>query len=131
MVILLVLTVFLVIFSFLEDESFNGLDELTSLRLDHNDLSTLTPSVFNSLKNLMILDLSYNKLTYLPRDVFAEQKELERVMLQNNNIQVMKIYSTIFCNICLKLVAVVHSISYVSVCAQLILWYKNKRGQLQ
>ena len=70
--------------STLKSLDFQGLENLGTLRLDHNQLASLPAGVFAGLSNLETLALNNNALTSLPADVFAGLSNLETLALNNN-----------------------------------------------
>ena len=65
---------------------FDSLTALESLNLDHNRLGELPPGVFDSLTALKSLVLSYNRLGELPDGIFDQLTALKLLELGNNRL---------------------------------------------
>ena len=72
--------------STLKSLDFQGLANLSTLRLDHNELASLPADVFGGLSNLETLALNNNQLASLPADVFGGLSNLETLALNNNQL---------------------------------------------
>ena len=62
----------------------DGIYNLTSLSLKHNNICVIHEEAFRGLPNLRKLDLSANSIQYLPEKVFADTPLLETLHLQFN-----------------------------------------------
>ena len=67
-----------------KDGDFDGMRNLTSLRLDNNELSALPADVFDELTHLATLSLSGNQLSTLPDGIFDELTNLTTLNLSGN-----------------------------------------------
>lgn len=63
------------------EEAFDGLDELTDLDLSHNQLSDVK---FASFAKILRLDLSHNKIDYIDSTTFRALSRLEELRLNHN-----------------------------------------------
>ena len=63
---------------------FDGMRNLTSLRLDNNELRALPGGLFDNLTHLTYLDLSGNALTTLPAGIFDKLTHLTTLSLSGN-----------------------------------------------
>lgn len=70
----------------LELDSFDGLRDLESLRLENNDISELPVGIFTPLKRLKVLSLYDNKLTTIHSDSFGIHNHLTKIWLEDNKI---------------------------------------------
>uniref|UniRef100_A0A8C4IPV8 Adhesion molecule with Ig-like domain 3 n=1 Tax=Dicentrarchus labrax TaxID=13489 RepID=A0A8C4IPV8_DICLA len=72
----------------LEGGSFEGLYRLETLRLAHNQLTTIHPGAFRNASGTRLrhLDLSSNQLRVLERHYFLDLPGLEELLLFNNRI---------------------------------------------
>ena len=68
----------------LRSGDFDGMHNLTSLRLDNNALTTLPAGLFDKLTNLTTLNLSGNALTTLPAGIFDKLTHLTTLSLSGN-----------------------------------------------
>jgi Leucine-rich repeat (LRR) protein len=68
----------------IEVGAFNGLTELISLTLSHNEISEIIPRTFEKTSRLYYLDLDDNIIEYLEVDVFRGLDNLEYLNLGNN-----------------------------------------------
>ncbi|XP_078693016.1 LOW QUALITY PROTEIN: toll-like receptor 3 [Branchiostoma floridae x Branchiostoma belcheri] len=68
--------------------AFTGLEHLTKLTLDRNQLkvSKLFPGVFDRLANLTTLDLSYNYFEVIPSKTFTHTSRLANLNLTHNSL---------------------------------------------
>ncbi|KAI8508053.1 Slit 2 protein [Branchiostoma belcheri] len=66
--------------------TFQTLDKLESLDLQHNQLQRIDPGALDGLRALVSLDISYNKLTSLPAGVFVSLTSLQVLKAQRNQI---------------------------------------------
>ncbi|KAI8481153.1 Toll-like receptor 3 [Branchiostoma belcheri] len=68
--------------------AFTGLEHLTKLTLDRNQLkvSKLFPGVFDRLANLTTLDLSYNYFEVIPSKTFTHISRLANLNLTHNSL---------------------------------------------
>ncbi|XP_063048618.1 vasorin b [Engraulis encrasicolus] len=71
----------------LQQEDFEGLEELEMLDMSQNKLTELPDRVFTSLSNLRNLDLSANQITHIGEESFAGLDLLERLYVYSNLIQ--------------------------------------------
>ncbi|XP_034548145.1 amphoterin-induced protein 3 [Notolabrus celidotus] len=72
----------------LEGGSFEGLYRLETLRLAHNQLTTIHPGAFRNISGTLLrhLDLSSNQLRVLEQHYFLDLLGLEELLLFNNRI---------------------------------------------
>ena len=70
----------------LKSGDFDGLPNLTSLRLDDNELSSLPAGIFDNLTDLTTLNLSSNQLSSLPDGIFDNLTELTTLSLNGNQL---------------------------------------------
>lgn len=79
------------------DVSFNKLMRITRrdlqsfkslrvIRLTHNKLSNLEPTMFANFGKFQLIDLSFNELTNIPSLIFQDSPDLREIYLQNNSI---------------------------------------------
>jgi Leucine rich repeat len=68
-------------------EAFVGFNQLGTLDLSHNSLTTLPKNLFKPLKNIERIDLEKNKLTTISFDEFVTNRKLKELNLRSNNIQ--------------------------------------------
>ena len=73
----------------LKSGDFDGLTNLTELRLDDNQLSALPENIFDQLTNLTVLNLSGNQLNALPDGLFDQLTNLTRLALSNNQLSAL------------------------------------------
>ena len=70
----------------LQQQYFQGYNELETLNLNGNNIRMLNPSTFTYLPNLKTLLLPSNQIKNIYQDAFAGLKKLEVLDLQQNNI---------------------------------------------
>ncbi|XP_070573600.1 toll-like receptor 13 [Ptychodera flava] len=72
----------------LSPDTFYGLTDLTTLKLDNNHLSDIeqVKEALKHLKSLKYLDLGYNKLTEISSFAFEGVPNLVKLVLENNEI---------------------------------------------
>lgn len=72
----------------LEEGAFEGLPQLETLRLAHNQLTAILPGAFRNSSGTLLrhLDLSSNHLRVLEQHYFQELSGLEELLLFNNRI---------------------------------------------
>lgn len=70
----------------IEDNAFQGADQLSELFLNENFLSNINPKMFNGLENLKTLLLRSNKLKFLTNNSFNNLKQLRLLSLYDNQI---------------------------------------------
>ena len=70
----------------LKPGDFDGLTNLTELRLSRNELSSLPENIFDQLTNLTELSLSSNQLSALPAGLFDNLINLKRLSLGSNKL---------------------------------------------
>ena len=68
----------------LKPGDFDGLTNLTTLRLDGNDLSSFPENIFDNLTNLTALNLADNQLSLLPAGLFDNLTDLTTLSLGGN-----------------------------------------------
>lgn len=68
----------------IHESAFQNLHQLKSLNLSFNYISELNPSVFKDLHNLTFLSLTNNTLKQLPRDIFFSVINLETLLMRQN-----------------------------------------------
>ncbi|XP_061861318.1 platelet glycoprotein V isoform X2 [Colius striatus] len=73
--------------SVLPKNVFSGLDELRSLSLHTNNISSLPEGIFLSLQKLQNVSLFDKRLEVLPRNLFHNLKHLQRVYLNSTKLQ--------------------------------------------
>ena len=73
----------------LKPGDFDGLTNLTELRLDDNELSALPESLFDQLTNLTELKLDGNQLSALPSGLFDQLTNLTELALSNNQLSAL------------------------------------------
>ena len=73
----------------LKQGDFDGMQNLTSLRLDDNELSALPDGIFNKLTNLTYLNLGGNALTALPDGIFDELTNLTTLGIRSNALSAL------------------------------------------
>jgi hypothetical protein len=76
----------------LEEETFNGLENLVVLHVIQNDLGSVKENLFQSLFNLKVLYLVDNGITELPENLLSNLRSLEILDLSKNHIET-KIFS--------------------------------------
>ncbi|XP_063955702.1 toll-like receptor 3 [Lytechinus pictus] len=69
------------------DFVFWGLNQTNILKLDNNQIFSLSNYTFCGLDQLIELDLSYNELIYLPEGMFFCNKLLQKLRLNHNMIE--------------------------------------------
>ena len=67
-------------------DAFDGLDDLTLLKLEHNYIQVLEESVFADLSSLDNLNLKYNLLTSIHKDLFDGLDALKKIELLDNRL---------------------------------------------
>ena len=72
--------------SYLSRDSFMGLRELVTLKLNNNNLRNVTEPVFENLKQLETLDLSRNEISYLSDAAFSGLNSLRSLQLRRNRL---------------------------------------------
>lgn len=70
----------------IDEEAFNGLFNLSILRLQQNMIPTVHENTFKPLVNLTSLDLSYNQLETISKNIFQYNKKLIDVDFKYNKI---------------------------------------------
>ena len=65
---------------------FDGLTNLTELRLHNNSITSLPPDIFDGLTSLISLNLYNNSITVLPEDVFGGLTRLKALSLNSNSM---------------------------------------------
>ena len=65
---------------------YSDLNNLQDLRLDHNDIDSVSNSTFSGLSHLVNLTLSNNKLKTLPEEAFEELSHLKMLDLSENQL---------------------------------------------
>ena len=75
----------------MEADIFTGLSELTSLRLNGNQLTALDAGVFSHLSGLTRLYLDGNQLTFLEIGVFSGLAALRTLDLADNQLDTLKV----------------------------------------
>ena len=75
-------------------EAFHGLSSLTHLHLSHNKFPGLPHGFFDGLISLESLELQSNKITTLPNNIFKDLAYLHRLYLNDNHIR--NVGTTIF-----------------------------------
>ncbi len=73
----------------LKPGDFDGLTNLTELRLDDNELSALPENIFDQLTNLTELKLDGNQLSALPSGLFDQLTNLTEIYLSNNQLSAL------------------------------------------
>ena len=73
----------------LKPGDFDGLTNLTELRLDGNELSALPDGIFDNLRELTELKLFDNQLSALPSGVFDQLTKLTELSLSNNQLSAL------------------------------------------
>ena len=73
----------------LKPGDFDGLTNLTELRLDDNELSSLPESIFDQITNLTELKLDGNQLSALPDGLFDQLTNLTELALSNNQLSAL------------------------------------------
>ena len=71
----------------LKPGDFEGLDALTILYLENNQLTDLPAGLFNGLSSLEFLSLTRNQLSALPSSLFAELSQLKQLQLDTNQLK--------------------------------------------
>ena len=70
----------------LKPGDFDGMTNLTKLRLDSNDLSSFPENIFDNLTNLTALNLADNQLSLLPAGLFDNLTNLTTLSLGGNQL---------------------------------------------
>uniref|UniRef100_A0A3B4FEC8 Leucine-rich repeat-containing protein 15-like n=1 Tax=Pundamilia nyererei TaxID=303518 RepID=A0A3B4FEC8_9CICH len=70
----------------LSRETFKGLSQIITLRLNRNMLQELQVGTLDDLVNLGELSLQDNQITHLHRDLFSKTPKLQKLFLSNNKI---------------------------------------------
>ena len=70
----------------LENTSFNVLQNLIGLKLDHNIISTIEKNALAQLSHLQILNLGGNSIVDIERGSFNQNKKLQAIRLDANEI---------------------------------------------
>ena len=73
----------------LKPGDFDGLTNLTKLRLDGNDLSSFPENIFDNLTNLTALNLADNQLSLLPAGLFDNLTNLTTLSLFKNQLSLL------------------------------------------
>ena len=74
----------------IEPETWFGLDQLTRLELDRNELGVFTAGMFNHLASLTFLDLGNNKISAIDSEAFSNLTSLMVLNLIHNSISVLR-----------------------------------------
>lgn len=74
-------------FTEISSEHFDGLDSLTRLLLNGNQINRINEAAFKSNGNLKVVDLSGNQLKTFPHATFATTRYFEKFYLTNNPLQ--------------------------------------------
>lgn len=69
--------------SFITRDSFSGLTQLETVKLNNNALKTIPFTLFNTNSNLKEIDLSYNKISAVSKTTFFLQKITDLNLQQN------------------------------------------------
>ena len=70
----------------LKPGDFDGMTNLTELRLDGNDLSSFPDNIFDNLTNLTALNLADNDLSSFPDNIFDNLTDLTTLSLGGNQL---------------------------------------------
>ena len=69
---------------------FEGLNNLRTLNISHNNVTYLSQTAFCHLTRLEILDLAWNHIHFLSRNVFKNLGSLTCLILRGNHIQIIE-----------------------------------------
>lgn len=72
--------------STLQDDLFKGLENLSYITFDYNNLTTVPVNLFADQRNLHELNLNHNQLSYLPNGLLAHSNALTELKLSNNQL---------------------------------------------
>lgn len=73
--------------SVIDNDSFEGLEELLGLRLTDNHITTVTKNAFAPLKDLHVLNLASNKIKHIDQSAFISNPTLRAIRLDNNLLE--------------------------------------------
>ena len=73
----------------LKPGDFDGMTNLTDLRLNGNELSALPENIFDQLTNLAKLSLRSNELSALPENIFDQLTNLAKLYLSSNELSAL------------------------------------------
>ena len=73
----------------LKPGDFDGMTNLTDLRLNGNELSALPENIFDQLTNLTELSLRSNELSALPENIFDQLANLAKLYLSSNELSAL------------------------------------------
>lgn len=81
----------------IDEDAFEGLDQLTSLFLPNNGITEIAPKTFHHLPNLVTLSLDNNFLIRIDDGLFSMNTNLKRIYIANNQInEISPIFSRAF-----------------------------------
>ncbi|ESN92175.1 hypothetical protein HELRODRAFT_103882, partial [Helobdella robusta] len=72
---------------FIEEEAFEGLNQLEELQLNDNSISSLSPTTFKGLKNLKTLMLRSNRLNCINNQTYRPLVSLQHLSFYGNQIR--------------------------------------------
>ena len=78
--------------SFVHEDAFDGLVNLTKLDLGHNLLASLSNPMFKRVTKLKTLILQYNKISFISEKTFADLLALRYLDLSHNNLNVISVH---------------------------------------
>ncbi|KAK2715467.1 toll-like receptor Tollo [Artemia franciscana] len=72
--------------SSLRDDALSNISSLETLSLAHNKLKFVTDDSFRDLKHLKVLDLSSNQIEYIETNSFSHIEDLQALRIDNNKL---------------------------------------------
>lgn len=76
----------------LEARAFKNLPSLRKLRLDSNKISKIYNDTFSSAKQIFELNLENNTINYIESNSFCSLNNMSRLFLSNNNLGAVRLY---------------------------------------
>ena len=70
-----------------DNDSFEGLEELLGLRLTDNQVTSITKNAFEALKSLHVLNLASNKIKHIDQSAFLSNEKLRAIRLDSNLLE--------------------------------------------
>lgn len=70
--------------SVIDNNSFQGLEEMMGLRLTDNQIKSITKDAFAPMKQLHVLNLASNKVKHIDQSAFISNSQLRAIRLDNN-----------------------------------------------
>ncbi len=76
--------------SWINRDTFIGLNRLIVLKLNNNKLTKVDQFVFKELYDLQVLNLEFNSIEMIAQNAFTDLRNLHQLLLSNNNLKVIE-----------------------------------------